>query len=69
MLPGDDVTVYVAGAPPVAGATTVTVASPSPTTTVGVPGTPGAATTGVAGLDAVELDDVPAALAAVAVNV
>lgn len=40
---GDAVTVYDAGVPPVDGATTVTVAEPLPPTTVGIPGTPGAA--------------------------
>ena len=35
------VTVYEEGLPPVLGATTVTVTSPSPATAVGVPGVPG----------------------------
>jgi hypothetical protein len=42
--PGDAVTVYEVGAPPVEGATTEIVAFPSPAETVGVPGVPGAAT-------------------------
>ena len=42
--PGDAVTVYEVGAPPVDGATTVIVALPSPAETVGVPGVPGTAT-------------------------
>jgi hypothetical protein len=42
--PGDAVTVYEVGVPPEVGATTVIVAFPSPTETVGVPGVPGAAT-------------------------
>jgi hypothetical protein len=37
------VTVYEEGVPPVLGATTVTATSPSPATTVGIPGMPGAA--------------------------
>jgi hypothetical protein len=35
--------VYEEGVPPVLGATTVTATSPSPATTVGIPGMPGAA--------------------------
>jgi hypothetical protein len=41
--PGEAVTVYESGVPPKVGATTVTVACPSPATTVGCPGVPGAA--------------------------
>lgn len=38
---GDEVTVYVTGVPPVVGATTLTVAAPTPATAVGFPGVPG----------------------------
>ena len=41
--PGDAVTVYEEGVPPVVGATIVIVAEPLPGTAVGVPGIPGAA--------------------------
>ncbi len=58
--------------PPLLGATTVTVAWPSPATAVGVPGVPGAA--GKAAVGVTELLvalalDVPALFVAVAVNV
>jgi hypothetical protein len=66
-LPGVDVTVYEAGAPPVPAATD-TVADPSPATAVGAGGVPGAAT-GLIELDAADPLDVPAALVAVAENV
>ena len=41
--PGDAVTVYEEGVPPVVGATIVIVAEPLPGAAVGVPGIPGAA--------------------------
>lgn len=43
-LPGDAVTVYETGAPPVKGAEIVTVAEAFPATAVGAPGVPGAET-------------------------
>ena len=66
-LPGVEVTVYEAGAPPVPAAT-VTVAEPSPPTAVGVGGVPGAAI-GLTLFDADDPLEVPPALAAVAENV
>jgi hypothetical protein len=66
-LPGVDVTVYEAGAPPTPAAT-VTVDEPSPATAVGAGGVPGTAT-GLTELDAADPLDVPAALVAVAENV
>jgi hypothetical protein len=42
--PGDALTTYDVGAPPVDGGVIVTVARPSPATTVGAPGTPAGAT-------------------------
>ena len=41
--PGEAVTVYEEGVPPVVGATTVIVADPLPGVAIGVPGIPGAA--------------------------
>jgi hypothetical protein len=66
-LPGNAVTVYDAGAPPVP-ALTVTVAEPSPATAVGVGGVPGASI-GLTEPDANDPLDVPAAFVAVAENV
>jgi len=66
--PGDAVTVYDVGAPPEPGATTVTVACPSPTTTAGAPGVSGGAT-GVTGSEATDDEEVPSEFVAVAVNV
>lgn len=67
-LSGVEVTVYEAGAPP-APALTVTVADVAPATTaVGVGGVPGAAI-GLTLFDAVEAEEVPEALVAVALNV
>ncbi len=67
--PGEAVTVYEVGVPPVVGAETVTVAEPSPATAVGAPGVPGAAGTGVTALDAADAAEGPTLLLAVAVNV
>ena len=68
---GSDVTVYESAAPPDDGGTTVTVACPSPTTTVvGAPGGPGAMVAdGVTEADASDASDVPAPFVAVEVNV
>ena len=66
--PGEAVTVYEVGVPPVDGATTVTVAWPLPATAVGFPGSPGGKV-GVTAEDAADADDVPSALVAVEVNV
>ena len=66
-LPGNAVTVYDAGAPPVPAAT-VTVADPSPATAVGTGGVPGASI-GLTVPDAPDPLDVPAAFVAVAENV
>jgi len=66
-LPGNAVTVYDAGAPPVPAAT-VTVADPSPATAVGTSGVPGASI-GLTLFDAADPLEVPAAFVAVAENV
>ena len=62
--PGDAVTVYEVGVPPLP-ATTVTVACPAPTTTVGVPGVPGGGpATGCTPLEGVEYVLLPMAFIA-----
>jgi len=66
-LPGNAVTVYEAGAPPVP-LLTVTVADPSPATAVGAGGVPGAAS-GLTEPDAADEPEVPPVLVAVAANV
>ena len=66
-LPGNAVTVYEAGAPPVPESVTLTVADPSPATAVGVSGVPGASS-GLTLFDAADPLEVPAALVAVAEN-
>jgi hypothetical protein len=66
--PGNAVTVYDDGVPPLP-ALTVIVAEPSPATAVGAGGVPGAAIVGLTEFDAVEEAEVPAPFVAVAEKV
>jgi len=65
--PGDAVTVYDDGVPPLP-ALTVIVAEPSPATADGAGGVPGTLIAGLTEFDAAEAAEVPAPLVAVAVK-
>ena len=67
--PGEAVTKYEVGLPPLDGDETVTVACPSPATAVAWPGVPGAGGSGVVLAEAGEEFEVPPSLDAVEVNV
>ena len=66
--PGDAVTVYDVGVPPLP-ALTVIVAEPSPATAVGAGGVPGAVIAGLTGAEGPDAPEVLVSLVAVAENV